>query len=227
MQRTMNDGRVKRFLTREEERRVVECVKEAERTTCGEIVPMVVTASYHYPLAAVLGALVVGLVLATAATAAITFQQRLGWGTLAPYELWVFPGVFAAVFLAAHEVIRRVPGLKRLFIRPEEMEQEVREAALTSFYRRGLDKTRDQSGVLIFVSVFEREVEVLADRGINARVDPAAWEEVVRMVTSGIRERRQGEALCRAVSRCGELLREHFPWQRDDVDELDNLIVEE
>lgn len=227
MQRTMNDRRVKRFLTREEERRVVECVKEAERTTCGEIVPMVVTASHHYPLAAVLGALLVGLVLATAANAAVAFQQRLGWGTLAPYELWVFPGAFAAVFLAAHEAIRRVPGLKRLFIRPEEMEQEVREAALTSFYRRGLDKTRDQSGVLIFISVFEREVEVLADRGINARVDPAVWEEVVRMVTSGIREGRQGEALCRAVGRCGELLREHFPWRRDDVDELDNLIVEE
>lgn len=219
--------RRKRFLSREEQRQVVECVKEVERNTSGEIVPMVVHASYHYPLAAMFGALLAALVPATAVNAVLSFQQRWGWGPLSPYQLWIFPGVFAAAFLVAWLVFQQAPGLRRPFIRPEDMEEEVGEAALTSFYRRGLHNTRDKTGVLIFISVFERRVLVLADSGIHAKVNPSVWEEVVQTISTGIREGRQAEALCRAVRRCGELLGEHFPCRRDDVDELDNLIIEE
>ncbi len=226
----MHQGK-RRLLSPEEQERVIECVKEVERNTSGEIVPMVVRASYHYPLAGVLGALLAALGLAILAGAWVTIRR--GWGeTYTVYDLWVFPAVFAAGFLILLEVLRRAPALKRVFIAPEEMEEEVAEAALTSFYRRGLDKTRDRTGVLIFVSVYERRVQVLADSGIHAKVNPAVWEEIVGIVSVGIREGRQAEALCRAVRRCGELLCEHFPCRRDDRgadagDELDNLIIEE
>ena len=98
---------------------------------------------------------------------------------------------------------------------------------LTSFYRKGLNQTRDQTGVLLFISVYERRAWVLADRGINDKVPPDTWQETLDKLTIGIREHRQGEAICEAVRDCGDLLHDHFPIKSDDSDELDNLIVED
>ena len=80
--------------------------------------------------------------------------------------------------------------------------------------------------MLIFVSVFERRVWILADRGINAKVAQGHWDGPVRAIVEGIRQRRQGEAICQAVAAVGDVLAAHFPIKPDDRDELRNLIVE-
>jgi putative membrane protein len=214
-----------RFLSQEERQRISACVKEVERGTSGEIVPMVVSSSYHYPMAALLGALIGGLVIATAFTIVLTLHRA--WGGLTLVDLWVFPALFGVSLVVLHELVRRVPALKRLFITTAEIEEEVEEAALTSFYRRGLQNTRDRTGVLIFVSVFEHRARILADEGINARVDKGAWQSVVDRLSEGIRRGRQGEAICQAVRACGEMIRNAFPIKPGDSNELDNLIVEE
>ena len=114
-----------------------------------------------------------------------------------------------------------------MFIADAEIEEEVKEAAVTSFFRNGLYLTRDKTGVLIFISVFEHRVWVLADTGINEKVDKKVWEEIVQHIVKGIKEKRQGEAICEAITRVGEILKEHFPVRHDDKDELDNLIIGE
>jgi putative membrane protein len=214
-----------RFLTDPQRERIEACVREVETTTSGEIVPMVVSSSYHYPMAPMIGALILSLLTAGAVTAA--FSIREAWEGFGLFDLWIFPAVFAVAFLVFHELIRRVPGLKRLFLTGAEVTAEVEEAALTSFYRQRLNNTRDRTGILIFVSVFERRALVLADEGINAEVSQETWQEIVDTITQGIRQRRQADALCQAVRRCGELIREKFPRRRDDTDELRNLIVED
>jgi len=135
--------------------------------------------------------------------------------------------VFAVSFLLFHELIKRILGLKRIFVTKAEITEEVEEAALTSFYRNGLNNTRDRTGILIFISVFERKALVVADEGINAKVDTGVWQEVVDLVVNSIKQRHQAEGICRAIRRCGELIREHFPIKADDTNELDNLIVED
>ncbi|MBN1835605.1 MAG: hypothetical protein JW820_07125 [Spirochaetales bacterium] len=215
----------KKFLSAAERSRVEACVREVESATSGEIVPMVVSASYHYPMAPMLGALILGLLIAGGATAGI--GVRRAWEGFGLLDLWLFPAVFSVSFLLLHELIKRVPGLKRLLITSREIDEEVQEAALTSFYRQRLNDTRDKTGILIYVSVFERRAVVLADEGINAKVDPQTWQEVVKIVTAGIRRRSQGDGLCQAVRRCGELVQERFPRKPDDTNELRNLIVED
>jgi putative membrane protein len=214
----------KEFLSTEEQKRISRCVQEVEKTTSGEIVPMVVSASYHYPLASLLGALIVALLLGVGLTAAESIRRA--WGGLTIFDLWLFPAVFGVVLLAVHELIKAVPALKRLFITPGEITEEVEEAALTAFYRQGLGDTRDRTGVLIYISVFERRAYVLADKGIHEKVKPEIWQEVVELVTRGFREKRHADAICHAVRRCGELLAQHFPIKPDDTNELKNLIVE-
>jgi putative membrane protein len=203
------------FLTQAEQDELVRCVQAAEATTSGEIVPVVASMSYDYPRAGLIGSLVLGALGAVALTLALGRE-----------DMWVFLALFLALFFGFSRLFDAFPALKRPFLSKREMREEVAEAAFTAFHAHGLHDTRDKTGIILYVSVFERSVQILADKGINDLVNPLAWEEVVGMVTDGIRAGNPGQALCAGVTRCGEMLSERFPIKDDDTDELPNLIIE-
>jgi len=203
------------FLTKEEKARIDEAVAAVEKQTSGEIVPMLVDASYEYHRAELIGG--GSLAMGTGLLVSWAFGHE---------SIWWFLAVFLPGFFLFQQLLRRLPGLKRLLIHPEEMTIEVREKALTSFLEQGLHETRDRTGILILISLFERRVQVLADSGINAKVPEKTWDEIVTIVTAGLKSGNACEAVCRAIGRCGELLREHFPIKSDDSNELPNLIID-
>jgi putative membrane protein len=211
----------KNFLSDVERTRVETAVKEAEKLTAGEIVVMIISASYQYPLAMVIGAAAFALPLA------LIFTPLAGaWLWIGGQNMWLFLGFLTVFFILFHEIIKRIPWLKRFFISRKEIDDEVEEAAITNFFDQGLYRTRDQTGVLVLISVFERRVWVLADRGINANVSESQWDDIVKMITDGIKQKRPADAICEAVEKIGELLKTHFPIKPDDTDELKNLIIE-
>jgi len=207
--------RAKDFFSKGEQERIRQAVEAAEGQTSGEIVPLLVDAAYDYPRAEIVGG------GSFAMGAALLIAWRWGAGSE-----WNFLIAFLLLYLPCKWLIRFLPALKRLLISPAEFEEEVREKALVSFVEHGLYRTREGSGILILITLFERRVFVLADQGINDRVPPATWDEVVATVTGGLRDDRACDALCAAIARCGELLAGHFPRRDDDRDELPNLIVE-
>jgi putative membrane protein len=212
----------KQFLSNTDIARITTAVKNAEKETSGEIVPMVVSSSYHYPMSNIIGGAALALPLSLLLTPIIG-----GFLWIGSRDMWLFIGIFILIFAAGHEIVKRVAALKRLFISKREIEEEVKEAATTSFYREGLYKTRDETGVLIFISVFERKVWVLADRGINEKVLENQWKQMVDMIVNGIRNNKQGDSICEAVGEIGRLLKVHFPVKPDDTDELKNIIIKE
>jgi putative membrane protein len=212
----------KKFLTDDERARVNAAVQEAEKLTAGEIVVMIISASYHYPMANVIGAAVFALVLA------LIFTVLVGeWLWIGGQNMWLFLGLLTVFFILFHEVIKRTPWLKRFFISKREIKEEVEEAAITNFFNEGLYRTRDETGVLVLISVFEHKVWVLADKGINAEVQDGQWDDIVKIIVDGIKQKRQAETICEAVENIGNLLKDHFPIKPDDTDELKNLIIEE
>ena len=213
---------VKKFLSEADREKIRQAVEKAEAKTSGEIVPMVVSCSYHYPMANMIGAITIAFPLSILLTQIV---GELFW--IGSRNLWLFIGILTVTFTVFLEIVKRVLWLKRLFISKKEMEEEVREAALTGFYKEELYRTRDETGVLIFISVFERKVWVLADRGINSKVPEGHWEGIVSHIVDGIKKRRQCEAICEAVAKVGDLLKGHFPIKPDDTDELKNLIVQD
>lgn len=207
--------RAKHFFSAEEQERIEAAVRAAEQRSSGEIVPLLVDASYDYPRAEIVGGgcFAMGLALLIAWL----------WGDSSE---WVFLPVFLLLYLPCKWLIRFVPNLKRLLIPPQELAAEVEEKALVAFVEHGLYRTRAGTGILILISLFEHRVHVLADAGINAKVAPHTWDEIVATVVAGLKERRACDALCEAIARCGAILAEHFPRCDDDHDELPNLIVE-
>jgi uncharacterized membrane protein len=149
-------------------------VAAAEKKTAGEIVCMVVSSSYHYPLANVLGA------TAAALPASLLGTHFLGaWLWIGSQNMWLFLGLFTICFALFHWVVERFPALKRRFISRREIDEEVEEAAINAFFRQGLYRTRDANGVLLFISVFEHKVWLLADRGIHEKVTQDDWDALV------------------------------------------------
>jgi len=212
----------KKFLSEADREKIRGAVEKAEGQTSGEIVPMVVSCSYHYPMANVIGAIAMAFPLSILLTPIV---GELFW--IGSMNMWLFIGILTVTFTGFHEMVKHVPWLKRVFISKKEIEEEVREAALTSFFKEELYRTRDETGILIFISVFERKVWVLADRGINAKVSEGHWEGIVSQIVDGIKNRRQCVAICEAVTKVGDLLKGHFPIKPDDTDELKNLIVQD
>jgi len=203
------------FFTAEEKQRIERTVQSAEQCTSGEIVPMVTPFAYDYPRAEIIGG---GFFAVASAT-------TLSWGFFGE-SLWAFLAAFLLLYLPCKWLIRFCPPLKRSLITEQEMAEEVAEKALVSFVERELHHTRDNTGILILICLFEHRVQILADRGINAVVPPHTWDGLVADITAGIRGGRACDALCHAIQKCGELLCSHFPVREDDTDELPNLILE-
>ena len=209
-----------KFLTDAEQQEVTEVVQEAERITSGEIVPMIVSRSHDYPMAAVTCA--VSITLPSALLLTNLIGERLWIGT---QNLWLFLGFFAALYVLLYPLIRRSDRLKHFFLSRRQVEQEVKKSALSAFYSEQLHKTRDANGILLYISVMEQKVWILADSNINAKIDQQQWDSIIVDLTAGIKAGQPEKAICEAVRRVGQILRTHFPYRKDDKDELHNLII--
>jgi len=208
------------FLTQAEQEKISATVQCMEQETSGEIVPMVVSASHSYPAAVIYGATILALF---PALLLMPLAGGLFW--LGSQNVWIFLVLFLLFYGIFYHLVRRLAWLKRLFLPTRQIEAEVEEAALTSFFTEKLYRTREANGILIFISLLERKVWVLADSGINARIDPREWQEIVALITEGIKEKRQCEAICAAIVEIGKILKTHFPIEKNDKDELHNLIL--
>ncbi len=203
-----------KFLATDERLQIEARIAEAEKRTSGEIVVMVVPSSYHYPLASMIGSSLLAILLGIAAT------------LLAGKEsVWFFLEVFGISFIVLHELLKRTPFFKRLFVTASDMKEEVEEAAINSFYCKDINQTVDHTGILIYISLFEHNVRVIADKGINAKVDKAVWQEIVDIIIRGIKSKGQAGAIASAVDRCAEILTAHFPLKAGDRNELANEVI--
>ena len=208
------------FFTEEESRRVREAVATAESRTSGEIVVMVVSDSHDYPETrqglALLTALLLGLLT-------VKGVAPLFWWSGDP--LWLFLGVFLCLFMGLGFLLPYVPLLWRWAIPAERARFEVEREAVLNFYSKGLQHTREATGVLLFISVLERRVHILADRGISRVFPQGTWEGLIQDLTAGIRAGQAATVTVATVERLAVMLTGSFPAGPEGDNELEDLII--
>ncbi|MBI3525953.1 MAG: TPM domain-containing protein [Betaproteobacteria bacterium] len=91
-----------------------------------------------------------------------------------------------------------------------------RERAVEVFSRLRVWDTQHNSGVLIYVQLIDRRVEIVADRGINAKVGQAEWDAICRDMETAFRDKAYLRGAQTAVERIGDLLAVHFPMSSSD-----------
>ncbi len=207
-------SRADMFFTPEEKERLKATTQEVESRTIGEIVVMVVDRSDPYLEAEVLGGVLLGGLLSLLLT--LLFFHASVWSYVPLGFLFFFP---------CRLLFKRVETFKRLLIGIKRKEEAVKLRAERAFFEKGLYRTKRNTGVLFFLSLFERKIWVLADRGIYEKMDQKTLNRFADEVSRGIREGRACEALTHAMQGIGVLLSKHFPISPDDTDELPDEVI--
>lgn len=212
----------------EETRRVESAVADAEKRTAAEIVPAVATASGRYDRAED----IVGLWLGLIAMAVVWFlietpgEQPGDWGEPAGTWplLWLGSAVVGGLVVGAY-LAQFIDPLRRILIPRSHRDTEVREAALQLFHDSRVHHTQAGCGVLIYVSLFERQAAVIADRAVIDLLGQAAIDELCAELVQRLRKDNPADALCAVIHEAGNRLEKVLPRQGDDVNELEDALV--
>jgi uncharacterized membrane protein len=101
---------------------------------------------------------------------------------------------------------------------------DVLDRATDVFAMLKMHKTELRNGVLFYLALKDRKYAVLGDAGINAVVPDNFWESVKDTLLQHFKEGSFTEGLSLGIGMAGEKLKQHFPYQSDDVNELPNDI---
>lgn len=203
---------MKHLFSSEDQMKIEAAVKAAEARTSGEIVPVIAETSGDYSYVGHR----LGLAGAVVATLAAYLLPHL------EYLFWEVSLVFAlqAAGWAAGWALGQWAPVVRAFAGKKHLDVEVHETALASFLQYGLHRTRERTGVLIFLSLLEHRVEILADEGIHAKVGEDYWRRETTKIALGLRQGRGAAALAQVIGEVGEKLTEHFPAPERNENEL-------
>lgn len=209
-----------RLFSPEDRAQIAAAIKKAEGRTAGEIVPFVVEQSDDYEIAWWRG----GMCLSLTAIVALLFMREFT-------SLWLNLRLAQIVILilgaqaAGMGAVYFTPMLRRLFAGQRLLDLRVTQRAAEAFVAEEIFRTKDRTGILIFLSLLERKVIVWGDVGINAKVEQEEWNEVVHLIISGMRAGQPARALIAAIEKCGVLLhREGVIRRPDDTDELTDAL---
>ncbi|HEY3276742.1 MAG TPA: TPM domain-containing protein [Syntrophorhabdaceae bacterium] len=203
-----------KFFTAKEKEKIQRTATHAEAGTIGQIAVAIVDQSSQYREAELLGSIFLGSALSLALTT-IFFHG----------SVWFFIPMAFLFFFPFHLLFKAAPMLKAVFAGPGRMAKAVRERAIRTFYEKGLYKTKESTGVLFFLSLLERKVWVLADKGIHGKIHQPTLNKLADMVSRGIQAGRASDALCEAIAEMGALLAAHYPAKGVPVDELPDEII--
>jgi putative membrane protein len=210
---------MKDSVTKSDRHAVVAAIKTAELKTSGEIMVVVAKQSddyVHVPIHIAAGmALAVPFVLPWAA-------RFFPWAAVTLW--WVF-AVQLILFIVVALVLSQ--SWFRYLVSPRRlMRKYAHRNAATQFLAVNAHSTGGRTGVLIFVSLLEHYVEIVADTAIAAKVSHADWQRIVDQMLPLLKARKLTEALVLGVEHSGENLAKHFPPSTANPNELpDHFIV--
>lgn len=218
------------FLIQDEKQRLRAQIAAVEKRTRGELVTVIARQSDPYAFIPLLWASLIALSLPPIIGFASPWLFHLAepWNTT-PHEfspgLTLVSIVQLATFLALALLFRWTPLKMRLIPQAVKRRRAAR-SAREQFLARGVHNTEDRCGVLLFVSVAEHYVEILADRAINEKVDQAAWDAIVTAFVASVKQGEVAAGFEQAVSACGDLLATHFPAAPGSRNELSDHLIE-
>lgn len=104
------------------------------------------------------------------------------------------------------------------------LREDVLDRAAWIFTKLGMHKTEERNGVLFYLAVSDRKFAIIGDSGINTRVPEGYWDKIKEVMEKHFREEKFPEGLAKGIHLAGLQLKEHFPHQKDDINELSDEI---
>lgn len=200
-------------LSKEDRTRIAEAIRASEANTTGEIYVVVAGEAAEFRSIPVLWASIVALVVPWP----LYLLTTLASGTILLLQVVAFV-VIATI--TSHQQIRH-----RL-VPPSIAAAAARKAAQSQFMAHGVHLTAERTGILIYVALADRRVEIVADDGINKKVAQSELDTLAQKVVGAARAGTLVDGLVNAVQGAGELLGQHFPPSAANPNELPDRVVE-
>lgn len=103
--------------------------------------------------------------------------------------------------------------------------KDIKELAVEEFVKLNMHATRDKTGILLYLLLKERQFHILADSGINEKVNPETWDNLRDKIQTEFKNGQFANGILECISDVGEILSGHFPIKADDTNELSNQVV--
>ncbi len=210
---------------------VEKAVHDAEEKTTGEIVVALAPESDTYSFFELLFGVVFG---AVCFCFLIAFHKDIiPWLAARFWDMpeWtyaLFCGVVSYLFAGLMSLAANWMPIDRRIIPHSVQVTAASRRAIRCFAESGVYKTAEQSGILIFVSYLERQVRIIADSGINAKIEQSVWDGIAATLADDLNPKsgmKTADALTKAVESCGKLLAEHFPPHAENPDEISAAFI--
>ncbi|PRD43858.1 hypothetical protein C5748_08325 [Phyllobacterium phragmitis] len=210
---------VQKSIDADDHARIAEAIRAAEEKTNGEIYAVLARRSDDYFYAAGFVA-ACGVIIAAIAAALLAHWY---WFDV---SLPVFGLAILAAFASVVLVLWLVPAVRMVLVPHRIRYRRAHLNAVQQFLARNIHVTSERTGVLLFVSLAEHYAEVVADAGINAKVEQEEWNGIVAILTDHASRAAVADGYVAAIGKAGELLAKHFPATGEKVNELSDHLVE-
>ena len=188
--------------------RITEAVAEIETNTNAELVIVIRARSGSYRHADYLFGTIVGF-------------AGLLFALFSPFVIpaWLVPIDVALLFGIGVYVSSRSPWLRRFLTSKQFRAGAARTGAAAMFYEAGIANTKDENGLLVYVSLLEEQIEIIADRGILKAMPPLPWNTELHEL-KGLGRQCDPDKLIQSLRKLGTLLATHLPATGDNPNEL-------
>jgi len=207
---------LERHLNAENRVLVEDAIASVEKSSSVEIVPVIVKRSStvsHVPVNLFLLLICLGLLFGD-------YFYILPWVNSGLIYLGL--GILSLILSMG---LSRFDRVSMLFTPEADRNLQVLQRAELEFYRNKLGQTRDKTGVLVFISVAERRVQVLADETVSKRLPEDTWDKFVEIILQHKKQGLLAKGIAEAILWSGDLMKKEFPIQPQDVNELPNKLI--
>ena len=191
--------------------RISMAIRAAEKKTSGEIVCVLAQSSSDVTALPILVAAVVALALPwlLVALTAMSVHRIL---------------VLQVLVFVALALVLCVPQVRVALVPRRARRAVAHRAAMEQFTIRGIARTKNRTGILIFVSLAEHYARIIADVGIAGRVPQSEWQGAIDALVAHMKYGRIADGFIIAIEVCGRVLATHFPRAETSRDELPDRI---
>lgn len=219
------DGNMKKIVFNDKEKSKIKAAVEAlENESSGEIVTYFASKSDDYSEAKWIAALIfmistaIGLILF-----ALNWWLPGSTGALSTSSFIIASG------LIGFSIAQFIPKYRLNLMNSDTIDLRVRQKAIEVFLNEEIFKTRDRTGILFYISMLEHRIIVLADSGINSKVEQSEWDHVVEVIRNGLKTGKIADGMAEAINLCKKLLLDNgFVVRPDDTNELsDDIRIED
>lgn len=208
------------ILTDTEKQAIKKAVENAEKQTSGEIVPYIVKQSGTYPETMFKGGIILTLI-----TILVLVWMTLTWSLGVALSPVIILALVVIAFLLGYYLTYFISFLRYSLVTRNRKNERVKLRAMNAFLQEEIFNTRDRTGILIFISLFEQRVEIVGDTAIRKAIPDTQWLEVANTIIAAIKKRQMANGIIEAIGICGTMLEQAgVKIKDDDTNELKNDI---